>query len=881
MTNEQQHAMRLARSMLDLGIGLDQVLASGLIPTSLHEFVREQINRERAVILVPATTLAADPSHENWLIDRDRGGWYYWPALRNYLIVKKGWDSTVVRSLDDSSDRVLSRLADPQDTEFDKRGLVIGFVQSGKTANFTALIAKAVDAGYRFVVVFSGMDNSLRRQTNIRLKRELVGYTTPSAKSVEMPPLGKQWHEFTTEDFDGDFEPGRVNHGPLQGSQPVLLVMKKNGPRIRKLLNWLSAAPADVMETLPILVVDDEADQASVDTRGTYQLEDDLLPADYEPPAVINGLIRTLLKRFKRSAYVAYTATPFANALIPHDTYDPTVGDDLFPRDFIIDLPKPTTYFGAEEFFGRLDPDNGQRIGGLNIIRDVDDSDIAQLQQGQWVTALENAIIDFVLGGAARAQRGQRDEPATMLIHTSQRIIEHGNIRGLVSTRFANLKDAWRYDRKDPICQRFQEQWSDFEITTSEVNPSLVIPYDQIEPHIGPFLEAVQIREINSDTGEVLDYEREPSLKAIAIGGNRLSRGLTLEGLLCSFFIRRSTNYDTLMQMGRWFGYRSGYEDLTRIFTSPTLAGWFSDLALVEQRLREDIKVYEHRGVTPRELGTRILQHPTMQVTSRAKQRFANQTVLAQTYSLTIAQTFKFPLSNSNELAIQSDRNLIAVREFISSISKPTQVGPKPLWLNVPVNSVLAFLNQYVASVDSGLSLPLIRGYIERVNEKNELISWSVAICGRGNNDAVLGTVTLGAELPQINQISRSRLGATDSLGIISEPDDEAIGLTEDLKRKATDTMAAGRINGNDISSRVAYRQVREPQNGLLLIYPISRHSGHDKKPDGSRRPLYTNPADPLARDLLGIAISFPATADPLTTVEAYLEGTAGWRVAD
>ncbi len=132
MTSEQQHAMRMARSMLDLNVDLDQVLSSGLIPASLHEFVREQINRERAVILVPATTLAADPSHENWLIDRDRGGWYYWPSLRNYLLVKKGWDSTTVRSLDDSSDRVLSRLADPNHSEFDKRGLVIGFCAKRK-----------------------------------------------------------------------------------------------------------------------------------------------------------------------------------------------------------------------------------------------------------------------------------------------------------------------------------------------------------------------------------------------------------------------------------------------------------------------------------------------------------------------------------------------------------------------------------------------------------------------------------------------------------------------------------------------------------------------------------------------------------------------------
>lgn len=436
MTPEQQLAMKTARSLLDLGFDIERVIASGLVDNQLHDFVREQIDRERSIVLLPANVLAAGVSQSNWLIDRDRSGWYYWPALRNFLLIKKGWDSSVVRSLDDSSDRVLRYLADPNDKEFDRRGLVIGYVQSGKTANFTAVIAKAVDAGYRFIVVFSGIDNSLRRQTNIRLKRELVGYQTTNPKAVDMPPMGQQWVEFTTEDLtDGDFDPGRVNHGPLQGSQPVLLVMKKNGARIRKLLSWLGNAPTEVLEKLPLLVIDDEADQASIDTRGTYQQEHGPLPADYEEPTVINGYIRTLLNRFRRSAYVAYTATPFANALIPHDTHDPSVGADLFPRDFIVDLPKPSNYFGAEEIFGRMDISNGQVVGGIDVIRNVDPGDIQLLEQGQWAEPLENAIIDFVLAGAARSFRGDRDEPATMLIHTSQKIIEHGNIGGLVSLK--------------------------------------------------------------------------------------------------------------------------------------------------------------------------------------------------------------------------------------------------------------------------------------------------------------------------------------------------------------------------------------------------------------------------------------------------------------
>ncbi len=200
---------------------------------------------------------------------------------------------------------------------------------------------------------------------------------------------------------------------------------------------------------------------------------------------------------------------------------------------------------------------------------------------------------------------------------------------------------------KDPLCQRFRERWPDFERTTSEVNPSLVADYEQIEPHIGPFLGVVQFRfgEINSDTGEVLDYEREPSLKAIAIGGNRLSRGLTLEGLLCSFFIRkRSTNYDTLMQMGRWFWLSLGLRRLdANIHHSDALpVGSAILVRLVEHRLREDVKVYEHRGVTPRELGTRILQHPTMQVDK------PSETAICQSNDSCTNPTLSLSLKHSN-----------------------------------------------------------------------------------------------------------------------------------------------------------------------------------------------------------------------------------------
>ena len=863
MTPEQQTALRTARSLLDIGHPLDSILGSPFIPAELRDFVRAELQKDENFTLTPAKTLVADPNKADWLRDLDRSTWHYWPTLRQYLLTTKGWDAEAMRSLDDSSDRILRQLSEPSVEQSDIRGLVLGFVQSGKTASFTAVTAKAADAGYRLVIVLSGIDNGLRRQTNIRLKKELAGYPDNRPGAVRLPPMGKQWHEFTRDDLQGDFQPGFANHAALQGSQPVLLVVKKNGAVLRRLLRWLDDAPIEVRRRLPMLLIDDEADQASVDTRGTYQADDDPLPPDYEPPSIINGLIRDLLKRFERKAYVAYTATPFANILIPHDTSDPRVGNDLYPKDFIVDLPRPVGYFGAEEIFGRMDGATGAQVGGLNIIREVTDQDIAELGNGQMPTALETALLDFVLAGAARAQRGQGAAPATMLIHTSQLIFVQAQLRALVSSRFAELRDEWRYQREHGIRDRLRQRWdAEFRPVTRSSHLDRDVAFDAIEAQIGPFIEAVQVREVNSSTGEVLDYEREPSLKAIAVGGNRLSRGLTLEGLLVSFFIRPSATYDTLMQMGRWFGFRSGYEDLTRIWTPTALAGWFSDLAFVEHRLREDIAVYESQGLTPYQVGMRIWQHPTMQITSPLKRRFASSTTIASSYALGLEQTFKFPLRRLEDLAVQAEANRLSVRDLVTRLGTPdsTHTNSKgPVWTGVSSDQVLEFFRGYRLDDEArSISLPLICTYIERLAAAGELVRWTVAVRGRGARDAKLGVADWGLPTGPVSQVSRSRLGQTDSVGVVVDPEDEAVALATDKRGREA-------------------RAERPPEEGLLLLYPISRWSGHDATEGGNRQRLFEKAEGPQARDLVGLAISFPRS-NQQQRVDAYLEGSVGWR---
>lgn len=868
-----QSALGIVRLLIENGVSREEALRNPAIPEELRAQLGRILDGDDTIVLRPVSAISARPSGSEWLHQVDRSSWYYWPRLREYLLGRKGRSTTVVRALDEQTDRILGLMSPPSADEFDTRGLVLGFVQSGKTANYSALIAKAADVGYRLVVVLTGMDKGLRRQTQIRLKKELVGYTDNRLDAVRLPPVGLQWHEFTSDELEGDFQPGNANQAALQGSQPVLLVVKKNGPVLRKLIGWLDRAADDVKRNLPVLVVDDEADQASVDTRGTYQQQGQPLPSDYDEPSVINGLIRDLLNKFDRRAYVAYTATPYANILIPHDTYDVHAQNDLYPKDFIVDLPKPPGYFGAEELFGKYQPQGADYIDGLDVIREVSSQDLVALDQGQLPTSLAHALETFVLGGAARAERGNGDAPATMLIHISRLRIEQGQLANLVRQYFMEMRDEWRYQRTKGIRSKLEARWN------SEFRPLIQARYvdrdrdfTAIEDHIGPFLEAAEVRVINSDTGEVLDYERQPKLKAIAIGGNRLSRGLTLEGLLVSYFARESETYDTLMQMGRWFGFRGGYEDLTRIFTTNDLEQWFADLAFVESQLREDLKIYEEQGLTPREVGLRIWQHPVMEVTSRLKRRFASRVTISESFSGTRPQTFKFPLSDLDALAELCEGNRQAVIRLVRGLGDPVWGDNRPSWSRVKAASVLNFLSDYQTHPTiTGLSLPLIQHYIQLENEGGRLVDWTVAIRGLTNFDKELGIADWSCLDRPVNLVERTRISNTDSLGVITAPRDETLGLSEDEQAAMRARVALGD------SDDVAARHSRAATKGLLLIYPISKHSGVGRRRGTNRRPLYENPGDVRARDLIAIAISFP-DSPVQRRVEAYLEGTVGWQ---
>ena len=870
-------ALGLVRRLIDLKIPRDDAINSPYIPSEFRAGILERLEKENIITLEPAHVIQAGEIPDDWLKAADRSSWYYWTSLRQFWLDQNGWSQKIVQSVDDTTDKILRQLPHPSTKEFNIRGLVLGYIQSGKTANYTALIAKAADAGYRLIIVLSGIDNGLRLQTQIRLKRELVGYPGLASDSVPLPPSGKQWIEFTREELKGDFKPGYANPAVLQGPQPVLLVIKKNGAVLRRLISWLDKAPIESIQTLPVLVIDDEADQASIDTTGTYQTEEDIEDKEIEDPSVINKRIRQILQKFRKSAYIAYTATPFANILIPHDTYHPEFSNDLYPKDFIIDLPKPPGYYGAEELFGITEGPETERKPGLDIIEKISEEDLDIIDQGGIPSSLQDALLDYILGGAAKAFRGQEEKPATMLVHTSHLIGEQRALAEKFRQHFNDLRDEWRYQRNKGLQEILKNRWEqNFRVVILTRYPDFNVPFESIEPYIGPYLESVQIKTINSETGHVLDYRTEPSLKAVAIGGNKLSRGLTIEGLLVSYFVRSTDMYDTLLQMGRWFGFRQGYEDLTRIYTTADLIRNFSDLAFVERQIREDIQVYEDEGLTPIQVGIRIRSHPTMLVTSRLKSRFSKSETIAQSYSDKSTETVKFPLSQPEILKKQEVENLKILNRFLKELGTPGMADDKgPIWSGINAAKILSFVKKYQILGDEPVEFSplLIAAYIEKQLGHKELQQWTVAIRGRGTPDEKLGTANWDVKGKKIWQISRTRLKNTDRLGVISDSRDEAAGFSDEQRKKIEEAIKSG------IKNRRATRAQRPKEEGLLLLYPISRYSGYDMpaEGEGNRIRLFTNPDDFNACDLLGLAFSFPKSEHPQPVVE-YISGTVEGR---
>ena len=747
----------------------------------------------------------------------------FWPALSAHL-TSQGFGTDALESVNIASTKVVANLPPPWEAEFSGRGIVLGYVQSGKTSNFTALAAKAADAGYRLIIVMSGIHNSLRRQTQDRLNEQLLDLNRT------------RWVELT--DSDRDFgSPPNADALLSQNELRILAVVKKHPMRLRNLIRWLGEASDLARRNCPILVIDDEADQASVNTGRDQR-------------AMINRLILELLRQPK-IAYVGYSATPFANIFI-----DPTVPEDLYPRDFIVDLPKPDDYFGPERLFGREplteeEYESGETFDGLDVVRFIAEDEARDLRpprkkadRADWVPdvtgSMRDALSYFLLATAARRARGHSGKHSSMLIHTTQYADLH--MRYVVPLREEIADIGRRVERGDTGLLRQQWEQELERVPAASVGEESV-RFDELEPYLAGVIGDVELIVDNYLSDVRLDYGEEPQV-VIAIGGNTLSRGLTLEGLVVSFFLRSAGAYDTLLQMGRWFGFRGGYADLPRIWTTTELAEYFQFLATVEAEIRTDIARYERESLTPVEFAVRVRTHPKLAITSALKMQAA--TAAQVSYSGRRLQTIIFEHRDGDWLR----SNQKAARELIAAAGgpDPQDIGRgRYLYKGVSQEVISSFLDAYAFHQDSqDLVSSRIRAYIAGQVRNGELLDWNVGIVGR--EDHKWGTFDMGTGPGKpVGLINRSAVLA------IAKPHANIKSLMSHEDR----VLDLG-LPPNEVKALSdAQLQDRRPKGtGLLILYPINKDSV-PLRDAATRVPLNA------LEHVIGVGLVFPDASDP------------------
>jgi hypothetical protein len=762
------------------------------------------------------------------IVDARLESWYlgpssadrFWPPLRAYL--EKKWLAEDVAALDQASTRIVSLLQPPGRTSIRTRGLVVGYVQSGKTANFTAVIAKAADVNYKFFIVLSGITNALRSQTQRRLESELIALSS------------EHWITLTT--VQDDFRPG--NAGNVNAfltehqNLKVLCVIKKNSTVLGRLLKWLSGASDVVLSTCPVLIIDDEADQASINVSKDAA----------KKRSAINDRLIELMQKLPKVAYVGYTATPFANVLI-----DPSIPEDLYPRDFIISLPRPSHYFGAERLFGRerlwREADGGSDLK-LDMVRIVPNEDAAHLQPGlrekgafqpEMRPSLRSALHYFILAAAARLSRGQRDAHITMLIHTSGYTFVHDACRPMVEAYVQQFKQLFKTGNAElliELCTMWEQEQQRVKASEFGEQP---ISFEEVHRQIPSVLAKITVVVDNYKSQQRLSYD-EPSTIQIVIGGDTLSRGLTLEGLTVSYFLRSASAYDTLLQMGRWFGYRPHYADLMRMWMTMELAHYFYDLATIEEEIRIDIRRYSDENVTPLDFAVRVRTHPNLNITSALKMDAAVPAFVS--YNNRRVQTVLFKRKNLEWLNHNLRIGQRLVKQLINLDQEVQALAPNTYrFQHVPVSFVLDFLRDYRFHEESTeLASDLLVRYIQDLNEINDLLRWNIVISG----GSMPRQIDLGGII--VNTVKRTRRNETREdahIGALMSEGDVNIdqAVNPELIRGKSDTEAL---------------QYRPQGIGLLILYPIDKHSGRGESMSERRAEL------DAAADILGIGLVFP-----------------------
>lgn len=675
-----------------------------------------------------------DEGFTPWLdAKRSKIEWKFYDRYEKYLLYVKNWDWKTVSTIKDSTDVILDHMADPNsDLYFKKRGLVIGDIQSGKTANYTALINKAIDAGYKIIIVLAGLTRDLRNQTQRRIDLESLGFETKSnqkGKAIgvgNIVPLNIEGLTYADEEKDyGDFKKYFNSHTLDKNSMtPLVAIVKKNKSVLDNLAKFLKSSQeycyTDGRLNAPVLIIDDEVDQASVDTKDADELEN---------ASAINKGIRTILESLNRYAYVGYTATPFANVFI-----DPDKENDLYPRDFILCLDSSEKYCGIKEYFGVeiLEESDETSFYQNDLFRNIDDFDklFAGQKMDAQVTSLElpgtlkEAIRSFIVASAIKKHRGIIGHNS-MLIHVARFKNPSTTLKPLVIEYLNKLYKKLKYEYDDEI-EVYKSFWEkQFQETSmNRLGDEYNDDWDSVKKYLLDIISSstTGVKVVNGDLNDQVDYSSTKEGQHIVIGGDKLSRGLTLEGLVISYYYRKSKMYDSLLQMGRWFGYRSGWIDVCRVYTTIKILNNFIYSGRALERFKLDVNDMYAQKKNPREVGQKIMYSPHLIPTSRSKMKHATKAKIS--FSEEVQQIISFAKKHIHY-------NFELTKNFIESLGVgEVRSKHKVVFKNIPVEVVLNYLEKYKDADEykGQISIQNWIKYIKNVSKLGELKTWTIVL---------------------------------------------------------------------------------------------------------------------------------------------------------
>lgn len=793
--------------------------------------------------------------------DGGRADWYSgarttvgeWPAYRKRL-EQGGLPIDAVESIHRSTDRILSQCANPKAVGDRRKGLVIGYVQSGKTANFTGLIAKAVDEGYRIIIVLAGMYTNLRVQTQLRLQKDL-GIDAVEERS------GIAWQRFTSRNADmgSDNSPGVLS----SSSNVALMVVKKHEMRLANVTKFLETIPDATLNHRPVLIIDDESDQATPNTLGAKDLV-----------STINKRIRALWAAVPTGTYVAYTATPFANVFI-----DPSDDGDLYPEDFVSVLPKPDSYMGSELFFDLNQTiDSGEDEAIHQLAHEVPEHEATVFTPRpkkidefapEMTPTLEAAIRWFILATAIREIRTSKSHDSSMLVHTSQLVRVHQQTKEVIAQFISDI--ALEVDDQEKSFREIYDAEKDRAASLRNSDP--MPEWETLWEAAKKVLAGVVVKIDNGASDDRLVYDPATTQTVIAVGGGTLSRGLTLEGLVVSYFLRSSNTYDTLLQMGRWFGFRPGYADLVRVWMGPGLLDEYAHLATVEKQLRDEVVEMEKEGRTPRDFAIKVKSHPgRLEITSKGKMDAAR---LARAgLGGTRRQTIYLDRSDAGRArALDAASELVRraagnSRPVLTRGAHTSRDNPTLMYQGILNEDLIAFLEKYwVAPSDRWLQPEGMRSWLSRHGIGAE---WNLVLVSGSSKsthsytpglevntsrraplkDEYWSTDRLGAELPEHANLVNIRA--------LMPGDDYMLDLrilADNGMLDQKDLEILDGVDKNNAGAVKAARSLIRPDQGTILLYAIDGQSA-------PRSDSKTRTGMGAGGTMLGLGIVFPHAED-------------------